>query len=77
MEAGLAYELIASRAELEQIVGSYRRGEPEPEVRTLTGWRAELVGDDLRDLLGGRSALSVGAGRRLALRPTEAATDVP
>src|SRR5205085_1261667 len=38
LEAGLAYELIASRAELEMIVGAARRGEPEPEVRTLKGW---------------------------------------
>ncbi len=53
LEAGLAYELIASRAELELIVGAARRGEPEPDVRTLTGWRRELVGDDLRDLLAG------------------------
>jgi ribonuclease D len=68
LEAGLAYELIASRAELEQIVGAVRRREPEPEVRTLGGWRAELVGDDLRSVLDGRSALSVGAGRRLSLR---------
>ncbi len=63
LEAGLAYELIASRAELEQIVGaSWRRGEPEPSVRTLTGWRSELVGDGLRTLLAGGGALSVGAG---------------
>ena len=32
MEAGLAYELIASRAELELIVSAARRSEPEPEV---------------------------------------------
>jgi ribonuclease D len=70
LEAGLAYELIASRAELEQIVGAARRSEPEPEVRTLRGWRAELVGDDLRDVLDGRCSLSVGPGRRLALRRT-------
>ena len=44
LEAGLAYELIASRSELEQIVAAARRGEPEPEVRTLEGWRSELVG---------------------------------
>jgi ribonuclease D len=68
LQAGLAYELIASRAELELIVGAARRGEPEPEVRTLTGWRRELVGDDLRDLLGGRSAVAVAEGRRLELR---------
>ncbi len=72
LEAGLAYELIASRAELELIVGAARRGEPEPDVRTLTGWRRELVGDDLRDLLAGRSAVSVGARRRLELTRTPA-----
>ena len=71
---GLAYELIASRAELELIVAAARRGEPEPEVRTLTGWRRELVGDDLRDLLAGRKSVLVGADRRLRLtpNPTEA-----
>jgi ribonuclease D len=67
LEAGLAYELLASRSELEQIVGAARRGEPEPSVRTLSGWRRELVGADLRDLLDGRSAIGVGPGRRLAL----------
>jgi ribonuclease D len=67
-EAGLAYELIASRAELELIVGALRRSGPEPEVRTLEGWRSELVGDDLRSLLSGNSALSVGAQRRVELR---------
>jgi ribonuclease D len=70
LEAGLAYELIASRAELEAIVGAARRKEPEPSVRTLTGWREELVGADLRDLLAGRSAVAVGAERRLSLGPT-------
>jgi ribonuclease D len=74
LEAGLAYELIASRAELELIVGAARRGEPEPDVRTLTGWRRELVGDDLRDLLAGQKSVLVGTDRRLRLtpNPTEA-----
>lgn len=67
LEAGLAYELIASRAELELIVGAARRGDPEPDVRTLNGWRRELVGDDLSDLLAGRSAVCVGPDRRLKL----------
>jgi ribonuclease D len=67
LEAGLAYELIASRAELELIVGAARRTEPEPDVRTLTGWRRELVGDDLRDLLAGHSSVGVGPDRRLRL----------
>jgi ribonuclease D len=68
MEAGLAYELIASRSELDLIVAAARRGDPEPSVRTLTGWRRELVGEDLRDLLAGRSAIAVGSDRRLELR---------
>jgi ribonuclease D len=67
MTAGLAYELLASRAELELIVSAARRGEPEPEVRTLSGWRRELVGDDLRDLLAGHRALAVGPELKLML----------
>jgi ribonuclease D len=67
MDAGLAYELIASRSELEQIIAAARQSEPEPDVRTLTGWRRELVGADLESLLTGRVALAVGASRRLEL----------
>jgi ribonuclease D len=73
LEAGLAYELIASRAELELIGGAAWRGEPEPDVRTLTGWRRELVGDDLRDLLAGHKAVVVGSDRRLRLTQTPSA----
>jgi ribonuclease D len=68
LEVGLAYELIASRAELELIVSAARRSEPEPDVRTLSGWREQLVGADLRDLLAGRSTVGVGPERRLELR---------
>jgi ribonuclease D len=79
LEAGLAYELIASRAELEQIVGAFRRGEHEPSVRTLTGWRSELVGDELRTLLAGRGSLSVGQRRRIVLTrfPSEGSPTAP
>ena len=72
LDAGLAYELIASRSELEQIVAAARRGEPDPDVRTLSGWRRKLVGADLHDLLSGRSALAAGPGGRLHLRPFRA-----
>jgi ribonuclease D len=71
LEAGLAYELIASRAELELIIGATRRGEPAPSVRTLEGWRSELVGEDLRGLLAGSSSLSVGGNGRLVLSPAQ------
>jgi ribonuclease D len=66
-EAGLAYELIASRGELEQIIAAARQSEPEPDVRTLSGWRRALVGSDLEDLLSGRTAVAVGERGRLVL----------
>jgi ribonuclease D len=64
-EAGLAYELIAARADLAPIVVSVRRGAPEPDVRTLRGWRRELVGAELLELLAGRRTLAVGSGGRV------------
>jgi ribonuclease D len=70
MEAGLAYELLASRSELEQIVAAARRSEPEPDVRTLTGWRRELVGDDLRALLHGEASLRIGSSLKLEFSPS-------
>jgi ribonuclease D len=71
MDAGLAYELIASRSELEQIIGAARLSGPEPEVRTLSGWRRELVGSDLEDLLAGRTAVGVGERGRLVLHEVD------
>jgi ribonuclease D len=68
LDAGLAYELIASRSELEQIVAAARRHEPAPPVRTVEGWRSELVGVDLGNLLAGRSSLALGPDGRLVLR---------
>jgi ribonuclease D len=61
-EAGLAYELLASRADLQQIVTSHREGGGEPDVRTLRGWRRELAGGELLELLEGRRSLSVSRG---------------
>ncbi|MDO8184141.1 HRDC domain-containing protein [Conexibacter sp. JD483] len=63
LEAGLAYELVASRAELEQIVIAARRGDPQPDVRALSGWRLELVGGELAELLAGRRAVTIADGR--------------
>jgi ribonuclease D len=67
LEGQLAYELIAARADLQRIVTSVRAGRSEPELRTLHGWRRELVGAELLELLGGRHALAVGADGRLAV----------
>lgn len=65
-EAGLAYELLAARADLQAIVISQRAGE-RADVRTLRGWRGELVGNELIELLDGGLSLSV-KGRRLEVK---------
>jgi ribonuclease D len=44
-----------------------RRGGDEPSVRTLQGWRRELVGAELLELLAGRRRLFVGQGGRVAV----------
>jgi ribonuclease D len=70
-DAGLAYELLAARADLQAIVAGRRENE-EADVRTLRGWRRELVGEELLGLLDGRVALSVAQGaqgRRLRVDP--------
>lgn len=62
-EAGLAYELIAARADLAPVVVAARRSRPEPDVRTLRGWRRGLVGAELLELLAGHRRLGVVNGR--------------
>jgi ribonuclease D len=61
--AGLAYELVAARADLQAVVSAAREGRPEPDVRTLRGWRRDLAGGELLELLAGRRALSVDPRR--------------
>lgn len=62
-EAGLAYELIATKADLQALVSARRLREPEPDVRLLTGWRRDLIGEQVLKLLAGELALSVQDGR--------------
>jgi ribonuclease D len=64
-EAGLAYELIAARADLQRIVTAVRLREPDADVRTLQGWRREVVGAELLELLKGRRCLRVGPDRTI------------
>jgi ribonuclease D len=65
MESGVAVELIATQAELTSLVSALRRGEDGDHLRVTGGWRAELVGDELRELVAGRRSLSVGPDGRL------------
>lgn len=64
-EHDLAYELLAARADLQRIVLAVRDEQPPPEVRTLKGWRRELIGDELLALLRGDLALAMGPDRRI------------
>jgi ribonuclease D len=71
-EAGLAYELLAARADLNAIVAAVRADTDEADVRTLRGWRRELVGAELLALLDGDVSLSVSqteAGRQVQIDP--------
>jgi ribonuclease D len=76
-EAGLAYELLAARADLQAIVAAARVG-GEADVRTLRGWRRELVGSELLELLDGRVTLAVegdGDQRRVRVHGDGARAD--
>ena len=66
-EAGLAYELVATKADLSRIVACVRQGLPEPDVKTLQGWRRAVVGDELLALLRGERTLRVGPRHRLEI----------
>jgi ribonuclease D len=63
LESGVAVELIATQSALAELVARTRRGEESEELEITRGWRGRLVGDELRELLAGRRALSVAEGR--------------
>src|SRR3954447_150303 len=65
--AELAYELLAARADLQRIVTALREGASEPDVRTLQGWRRELVGLELLEPLEGRRSPRVGPDREIVV----------
>jgi ribonuclease D len=70
MESGVAVELIATQSELASLVHSVRHGTDTDNVRVSHGWRRELVGDELRELVQGRRALSVGPDGGLRVSET-------
>jgi ribonuclease D len=65
LESGVAFDVIANQSELAALVTALRRGEEPRDVRVASGWRAELVGRELHELIAGRLTLSVGADGRL------------
>ena len=70
VESGVAVELIATQSELSALVSALRRGEDSDRLRVTHGWRRELVGEELRELVAGRRSLAVGPDGRLLVRGT-------
>ncbi len=77
LDSGVATELIATQPELTALVATVRRGEPcaDADVRALRGWRRELVGEELIELVEGRRAVSVAACGVLSVTPSTPATE--
>ena len=71
LENDLAYELMAARADLQRIVLAVRDDQPLPDVRTLQGWRRDLIGEELIALLRGDLALAMGPARRIEVLPRQ------
>jgi ribonuclease D len=70
LDSGIATELIATQSELTALVAALRRnGDVSNGVRALSGWRREVIGNELRELIEGRSAVSVKPGGGLSVVP--------
>ena len=73
---GVASEVLATTAELTSLASSHARGDPPPGLPVLSGWRRQLVGEDLLRLLRGEVALQVQPrARGLRAVPPDAAPD--
>jgi ribonuclease D len=68
VETGVAAQLVATQPELTRLVDDVRAGRATDGARVLEGWRRELVGGELLELLAGRLALSVGGEGGLEVR---------
>jgi ribonuclease D len=65
----IAAQLIATRADIADVVIAHLLGHAEPPIPLLRGWRREMVGNELIELLRGERALSVADDGRLEVRP--------
>ncbi len=67
VQEDLAYELLATRADLQAVVSAVRDHGPDPDVRTLRGWRRAVVGDELLALLQGERSLRIDQQLRVVV----------
>lgn len=69
MEAKVAVDLVSTQSDIAAVVGALRRDNGLPDVRTLQGWRRELVGEELVKLLRGECVVRV-VERKLHVEPS-------
>ncbi len=68
-EESVASSMLATQAELQQLVARHHTGNGVDELRVMQGWRREIVGSDLIAVLEGSASVSVDpSSRRLRIR---------
>src|SRR3954447_13475162 len=70
LEAKVAVDLVSTQSDIAAVVGALRRDGGEADVRTLRGWRRELVGNELVKLLSGECVVRV-VGRKLQVEASD------
>ncbi len=70
LEAEIAPSMLATRGDLKTLAAGHYRG-VLPELSLLDGWRRDLAGQDLLDILDGKRALQLDGGKisAVASRP--------
>ncbi len=58
--------MLATRGDLKSLAAGHHRG-VLPELPLLEGWRRDLAGQDLLDILDGKRSLQVAGGKISAI----------
>jgi len=66
-EQQVAKEIVATRDEIGEVVLETVQSRPEPPNRLLSGWRREMVGEEVLELLRGERSLRVGQDGHLVV----------
>ena len=74
--AEIAPSMLATRGDLKSLVTGHYASEL-PDLAVLEGWRRELVGQDLLDILDGKQSLKIDEDTKIAALPYGGDTDDP
>jgi ribonuclease D len=66
-EHQVAPEMVANRAEIGEVVLEIVQGGETPDTRLLSGWRREVAGEEMLELLRGERSLRVGRDGHLVV----------